>query len=52
MLLNVREVDMQLEEEMRTSGRSRGGGRMTIRRCGKKKCPARYAVQLAIHLRY
>ena len=31
MLLNVREVDIQLEEEICTSGCSRGGGRTTMR---------------------
>ena len=33
-LLSAREVDAQLEEEMRTNGRGRGGGRTTVRRCG------------------
>ncbi len=33
-LLNVREVDTQLEEEMCMSGRGRGGGRTTMRCCG------------------
>ena len=27
-------MDIQLEEEIRTNGRGRGGGRTTIRRCG------------------
>ncbi len=31
-LLNTKEVDTQLEEEMRMNGRSRGGGYTTIRR--------------------
>jgi len=36
--LNVKEVDIQLKEEMYMSGRSRGGGRTTMRRynnCGE-----------------
>ena len=34
-LLNVKEINIQLEEEMRTNGRSQGGGRTTVRRYGK-----------------
>ena len=33
MLLNIREMDIQLKEEMHMNGRGRGGGRTTIRRC-------------------
>ncbi len=33
-LLNIREVDVQLEEEMCMSGRGQGEGRTTVRRCG------------------
>ena len=33
MLLNIKEVDMQLEEEIYINGCSRGGGRTTMRRC-------------------
>ncbi len=33
-LLSAKEMDVQLEEEMCTSGRGRGGGRTTMRRCG------------------
>ncbi len=33
-LLNTREVDTQLEKEMRTSGHGRDGGRTIIQRCG------------------
>ena len=32
MLLNVRKVDVQLEEEMHTNGCNRGEGRTTMRR--------------------
>ena len=33
MLLNVKEMDIQLEEEIRMNSRSRGKGCMTMRRC-------------------
>ncbi len=33
-LLNAKEVDIQLEEEMRTNGRNQSGGRTIVRRCG------------------
>ncbi len=39
MLLNVREVDIQLEEEIHTSGCSRGKGRTTIQSCGNYSEP-------------
>ncbi len=39
MLLNVREVDTQLEEEIRISGRSQSGGYTTMRRCSNYSEP-------------
>ncbi len=34
MLLNIREMDIQLREEIRTNGRGQDEGRTTMQRCG------------------
>ncbi len=34
MLLNAKEIDIQLKEEMRTNSRNQGGGCTTVRHCG------------------